>query len=254
MGGSAVLIYGTPSPDLLTPRAANRSFADRLLGRRPQSGPRETPIGGDRVLLEIPSGPLRPLADDFREFVAKAFDEPWPATAAVRDYLAMDVVSIHVRGERNASEAPNWYVQVTFSACAGMADTSAEVAAHWAEIWYQRAGDALASRYFLPFGFTPERTETTGPPKLFLPIGRIGYALFQRADAEAASDPEVRNFQLDWAVLETLEDVDLTRDWQELDEALSDVRAAGVCLCQFCAPALDLSRFDRLSMAKRQAE
>ena len=46
--------------------------------------------------------------------------------------------------------------------------------------------------------------------------------------------------------------VDLTREWQELDEELSDVRAAGVCLCQFCAPGQDLSRFEQLSIAMRQ--
>jgi hypothetical protein len=43
----------------------------------------------------------------------------------------------------------------------------------------------------------------------------------------------------------------MTADWQELDEALQDVCAAGACLCQFCAPGLDLSRFDRLSILKR---
>lgn len=133
-----------------------------------------------------------------------------------------------------------------------MADTSAEVAAHWAEIWYRQARDELASKYFLPFGFTPERVDTTGPAKLFVPLGRLGYALFQ-GDAQAGpADSEGRQFELDASVLETLNGVDLTREWQELDEALSDVRAAGLCLCQLCAPAQDLSRFERLSIAMRQ--
>lgn len=134
MGGSALLIKGMPSADLLTPRAAARSLADRLLGRHPVSGPTETPIGRDRVLLEIPSDPLRPLADDLRTYVDRAFDDPWPSTMYVRDYLAMDVVTTYLRGERSGNEVPSWYIQLTFSACAGMADTSAEVAAHWAEI------------------------------------------------------------------------------------------------------------------------
>lgn len=73
---------------------------------------------------------------------------------AEAQYLAMDVVTINVRGERSGDEVSSWYVQMTFSACAGMADTSAEVAAHWAEIWYRRAGDELASNHFRPFGFT----------------------------------------------------------------------------------------------------
>lgn len=252
MGGCALLIHGTPSADLLTPRAEARSLADRLLGRHPVSGPIEKPIGPDRVLLEIPAKPLRPLADAFLAYVDRAFDHPWPSTKFVRDYLAIDVLTIDVRGERNGNQPPSWYIQLTFSACAGMADTSAEVAAHWAEIWYRRAGAELAAKYFLPFGFTPDAAETTGSAKLFVPLGGMGYAQF-RADEEAGLvDPEIRNFELDWAVLETLSDVDLTREWQELDEALGDVRAAGSCLCQFCAPGQDLSRFEQLSMTKQQ--
>jgi hypothetical protein len=250
MGGSALLIHGTPSADLLTPRAAPRSLTDRLLGRHPVLGPTETPIGRDHMLLEIPSGPLRPLADDFRAFVERAFDDPWPSTENVRDYLAIDVITTYLRGSRTANGVPSWYVQFTFSACAGMADTSADLAAHWAEIWYRRSGDELASKYFRPFGFIPERIE--GPANRFVPLGRMGYAVIH--DGEEA-DPEVpgsRYFALDYAVLETFDGEDLTREWQELDAALSDMRAAGACFCQFCAPALDLSRFEHLSIMKRQ--
>lgn len=215
------------------------------------SGPTETRIGRDQVLLEIPSAPLRPLARDFQAFVERAFDDPWPSTTSVRDYLAIDVITTYVRGSRAAQGARDWYVQFTFSACAGMADTSAEVAAHWAEIWYRRSGDELAAKYFGPFGFTPERVE--GPASRFVPLGRLGYALIHDGEHTDPEDPGSRYFALDSAVLETFdEDDDLTAEWQELDAALSDVRAAGVCLCQFCAPSLDLSRFERLSIMKRQ--
>lgn len=108
MGGSALLIHGTPSANLLTPRDAPRSLADRLLGRHPVSGPTETPIGPNRVLLEVPSDRLRPLADDFRAYVDRAFDDPWPSTVCVQDYLAMDVATTYVRGERSGNEAPSW--------------------------------------------------------------------------------------------------------------------------------------------------
>jgi hypothetical protein len=252
LGGSALLIHGTPSAELLAPRAAARSLADRLRGRHPTSGPTETPIGRDRVLLEIPSDPLRPLADDLRAYVDRAFDDPWPSTICVRDYLAMDVVTTYLRGERSGNEVPRWYIQLTFSACAGMADTSAEVAAHWAEIWYRLQRDELASKYLLPFGFTPDRVDTIGFAKLFVPLGRLGYAQFHSDEDAGPADPEDRNFELDASALESLDGVDLTREWQELDEALSDVRAAGVCLCQFCAPRQDLSRFEQLVIATRQ--
>ena len=132
-----------------------------------------------------------------------------------------------------------------------MADTSAEVAAHWAEIWYRQAGDELASKYFLPFGFTPERVDTTGPAKLFVPLGRLGYAQFH--DDEEAG-PEIRRTATSSSMVRPrdIERSGLDAGWQELDEALSDVRAAGVCLCQFCAPRQDLSRFDQLALTMQQ--
>ena len=117
-------------------------------------------------------------------------------------------------------------------------------------VGYRRTGDELAAKYFRPFGFTPERIE--GPANRFVPLGGLGYALIH--DGEEA-DPEVpgsRYFALDYSVLETFDGEDLTREWEELDTALADVRAAGVCFCQFCAPSLDLSRFAHLSIVKRQ--
>jgi len=255
VGGSAFLIHGTPSADLLTPRAASRSVTDRLLGRHPVAGPTETPVGRDHIMLELRAGPLRPLADHFRGFVTGAFDAPWPSTKNMLDYLAMDVVNTYLRGDRRADSEARWYFQLTFSACAGMADVSAEVATHWAEIWYRTAADELASRYFLPFGFTPQRADATGPLKRFVPLGGLGYGLI-RDDAEA-SDPEAgesRYCEIDYSARETFGDADLAREWRELDEALRDVRAAGACLCQFCAPAQDLSRFDELSIVKRFGE
>jgi hypothetical protein len=112
------------------------------------------------------------------------------------------------------------------------------------------SGDALTAKHFTPFGFTPDRIDTTGPAKLFARLGRLGYALFHSADGADSANPEGRAFELDASILEALGDADLTREWREIDEALSDVRGAGRCLCQLCAPGLDLSRFD-LSLVRR---
>jgi hypothetical protein len=252
LGGSALLIYGVPSANLLTPRPAPRSLTDRMLGRHPVSGPTETPIGRDRVMLEIPSDPLRPLADHFHAFVKGAFDDPWPSTKNILDYLALDVITTYLRGDRSGEGEPSWYFQMMFSACAGMADTSAEVGVHWAEIWYRRSAEELASKYFLPFGFTPQRVNATGPEKRFVPLGEWGYALMRDEEdpTDLDSNNESRYFELDYSARETFAGVDLTPEWQELDEGLSDVRAAGLCLCQLCAPAQDLSRFNQLSIVR----
>ena len=85
-----------------------------------------------------------------------------------------------------------------------------------------------------------------------MPLGDLGYAQFHDGEEATPADPEDRLFELDWSVLETLSEADLTRKGRELDEALSDVRAAGLCLCQFCAPRQNLSRFDQLSLAMQQ--
>jgi hypothetical protein len=251
MGGSALLVHGVPSTELLTPRAAPRSLGDRLLGRHRVAGPTETPIGRDHVMLEIPAEPLRPLADHFRGFVRGAFEVPWPSTNNILDYLAMDVVTTYLRGDRSGDGEPGWYFQLTFSACAGMADVSAELGTHWAHIWYRTSAAELASRYFLPFGFTPQRVDA-GWERRFVPVGEMGYALIR--DGQEAPDPDViesRYFEIDYSAREPFGDADLTREWRELDEALADVRAAGACLCQFCAPGLDLSRFNELSIVRR---
>jgi hypothetical protein len=252
MGGSALLIYGTPSADLLTPRPAPRSLVDRVRGRHPVSGPTETPMGQDRVLLEIACEPLRPLADEFRAFVNAAFEQPWAATQNVREYLGLDVISSYLRGDRIGQQPAEWYFQLTFSACAGMADSSADVAAHWADIWYRRSSSHLADKYFLPFGFTPGRVDLTGHDNLFVPLGAGGYAEFRRGDEAGFDGPnQSRFFSLDASVLEPLEGEDLTAEWRELDDALRDVRAVGACRCQLCAPSLDLARFDSLAIVNR---
>ena len=174
MGGSALLIHGIPSDDLLTPRAAPRSLGDRLFGRHPVAGPTETPIGRDRAMLEIPAGALRPLADHYRAFVKGAFEDPWPSTKNVLDYLAMDVITTYLRGERTGDGAAQWYFQLTFSACAGMADVSAEVATHWAETWYRASADELSSKVLRAVRLHAAAPGRDRPGEAIRAAGRVG--------------------------------------------------------------------------------
>ena len=252
MGGSALIIQGTPSPELLTPRAAPQSFLSKLFGKRANQAPTEHAMGGDHALIEIPSTPLQALADDLRAFIADSCTPPWAATQYIIDYLAdRRTITVYVRGNRKGAAPPEWYVQVSFSAAAGMCDTSAEVAAHWAEMWYQRRGAELASKYFLPFGFTPERVDADPQAAFFVPLGRAGYGLFYDPNDPTLASDDGHPFEIDYAVLEIFADDDLTGDWQELEGALEDLRRARKCWCQFCAPTLDLARFDRLALVQR---
>ena len=254
MGGSALLIYGTPSPELLKPRAAPRSMLSRLFSKPSATEVKEHQLGSSgHALITVPCEPLAALADEFRAFVAQAFPKPWSATEYIKDYLAdRRTITIYLRGDRAGDAPPTWYVQVSFSAAAGMCDTSAEVAAHWADIWYRQRGAELAARHLLPFGFTPDHAD--GPPQTawFVPIGPLGYALFY-ADDDPLAD-EARHFELDHAVVETFEDNDLTTEWREMAEALKDVRTARRCLCQFCAPELDQARFESLAITRNFGE
>src|SRR5688500_5439911 len=137
MAASALLIYGTASEALLQPRPAPRSLLDRLLGRTPTIAPAWFEINRDRRIIDLPCVELQALGGSFRDHVASRFHPKSKATSSVLDYLGIGVTQVLVRGDASGSNPPEWYVQVTFSGCAGMAEVSAELAAHWAELWYR---------------------------------------------------------------------------------------------------------------------
>jgi hypothetical protein len=251
MGGSALLIYGTVSDELLQPRQAPRSLLGRLFGGSGAAAPKWRPLGRDRRMMDLPANDLKALGREFHSFVAARFQPPWKATASVLEYFALDVITVYLRGDQEGEAPPEWYVQLTFSGCAGMADVSSELATHWAERWYEADSERIANTLLRPHGFEPSgRTLGVGSGTLFVPIGAGGYATFSPTPREVDDDAEraeSRYFEVDESVLETLDESELPDAMRKLDEELRPLIPPSVCCCQWCSPTLDVAALDRTS-------
>ena len=232
MGGTGLLIYGTLSSDRLAPRPLPRTLLDRMLGRTREMAPRVTPMG-QRELINLDAPELVPLIARFRAYLARKLSEPTDATRQVLEYLQLDnIPSLYLRGEREVGKEPEWYTQLGFSGCAGMAEVSALVACHWAAAWVGEELQALEREIFVPFGFNPTPGQTFGWPDRFLPVAQFGYLRYVPPDER---DDDGVALEADYAVMEGDE---------EAEAGLADaagrhagVLADGQCRCQLCAPA-----------------
>ena len=253
MGGSALMIYGTISERVLEPRPAPRSFMDRLFGR-PQSAPQWRSLGANRQLITVPVDGLDTLGSEFRDHVVARFEQPWAATKAIIDYLGIDVTTVYLRGDREGDQQPEWYVQLTFSGCAGMADTAAELCAHWAERWVREDRDRITTEILRPIGFEPNgRTVPTGDTMVFVPIGEAGYAIYRPEpdDIEDELDDDTsRYFEVDASAYDHLDQAEVVDAMRRLDEHVRPLIPSGGCCCQWCSPTLDVTAFDRASPFK----
>jgi hypothetical protein len=250
MGGSALLIYGKVDDALLQPRQAPRSMLDRLFGRSRLEAPSWSPIGSDRRMIELPTDGLKALGTRFRDHVARRLEPKWAATAAVLDYLGLGVTDIQVRGDASGSNPPDWYVQLSFSGCAGMAEVSSELAAHWAERWYRAEQADIQAKYFRPYGFEPtSRVEPDRQSSIFVPLGGAGYALYQPTPRDSDEEyVESRHFDIDASALETLDALDegaRADALRKIDEQIPGLLKRSCC-CQWCAPDFDAAAVDRL--------
>jgi hypothetical protein len=248
LGGAALLIYGSVSDDRLHPPAAPRSLVDRLLGRTPAASPAWSSFGHDRRMIDLPAGALAQMGTEFTDYVANHFSQPWKATSAILEYLRLDITSVYVRGEATGSNLPEWYVQVTFSGCAGMSQVSSELAVHWAQRWYAEHQGDLTTKYLEPSGFKPNgRTEAAAPAPVFVPLGAAGYARFDPVPRPVDEEiVESRFFEIDAAATETLDDAEKAKVMQMLDEKLPPMLPSGSCCCQLCAPDFNAAACDRL--------
>jgi hypothetical protein len=243
MGGTAFLIPGKLAEHHWQPTPEKRSFLDRVTGRRGFTKPRVTELGPGTRLIELPPGPLVGLEADFRGFLARRLVEPWEASQLVLDYLDDGVVTVFLRGEQSPERTePHYYVQVTFSGCAGMAEVCAEVAWHWAALWYQDGYERLADRFFEPFGFVPSYPEAQGLlANPFLPLGRLGYGMYVGGlpgtpDEEAPS----RLFELDAWMMESLDATEDLSIIRQLDTRFGPLMADARCRCQLCLPEFEV--------------
>lgn len=229
MGGTAILIHGDIHPRRLE---QPRGFISRLLGR-PETR-KELPEG----FVDLPSKDLRILADDFAAFLKARLPKPTASTQVVLDYLDTAKPNVYLRGDQDAQETRTWYVQLGFSGCAGMAEASAQVAAHWAMLWYAGERPRIDSQLLSPAGFTAASVELIAEPAAFLPVGSGGYASYPVSPAQPETGGE---FEIDAAAAESDEaEAERVQGWLA-SNGVAMVRQNG-CHCQLCAPGFDPAR------------
>ncbi len=232
MGGTALLIHGSLAPERLAPRPVPRTLFDRLLGRTREIAPKVTPRGRGSELLELDAAELAPLISRFRGYLAGVLAEPNEASGQVLEYLEIKgIPSLYLRGGREAGREVDWYTQLSFSGCAGMAEVSALVAAHWAAKWAQQELPALDREVFAPFGFIPAPGQTLGWGDRFLPVAPLGYLRYVPADER---DDDGLVFEVDYAVEEAIEDA--AERVADASARHAGLMADGPCRCQLCAP------------------
>lgn len=240
MGGTAFLMYGDLDIDVFSAIPVRTGFFNRLLGRKHGDLIKSLTVGRPGTLVDLPSDSLAGIPAAFRDFLHERFSSPKPRDSAVlNDYFLQDVISVFLRGERQSEKTTQYYVQIGFSGCAGLAETSAELGAHWAEIWYQERSEFLMRRFFDPIGFTPTTEESTyRRGQLFAPAGDHGYALFITAvgtggpyGAEDLYPP----FEIDAAIEEQIGQEKTGELLAQIKSEYMPLLADGKCRCGMCA-------------------
>lgn len=238
MGGHAYVIPGRLAPERLAEaqrpaEPAAVPFWRRLIGSSTLAESRAVDLpNGDR-LVTIPPAPLDTvLIRDLRGWLDSQILQPSRGTAVVLEYLSDIAPAVYVRGlQRVGTDAPEYYVQVTFSGCAGEAEVSARVASHWTAAWYAKEYDRITAEHLTPYGFLPasQRSEDD-EPMVFLPAGELGYLEYippaMREEGQSA-------FDLDNGIVEANEGNPLLT---RLDDVFSGFVRDAACRCQLCDP------------------
>jgi hypothetical protein len=234
MGGSAFVLYGTVDESVLDPAPVKKTFFDRLLGRQRFEGPRETSHGNTKT-IDLPLGRLGDLKSFFMKYLKNHLIPISEASKNILEYLDLDVMRINFRGHKRAQdEKMEWSIQVTFSGCAGMAETSASLSAHWVRLWYLKNRSELQKEIFSGSGFSPCAPEDD-ESEVFLPLPQGGYARYYEDPQEMyVKDEELAfHFEIDDSFLEAQADGGVELMNQIESEYLS-VMADGRCRCQLC--------------------
>jgi hypothetical protein len=243
MGGSAYLIWGSLTDERIRDLSKPRGILGRLFRRDAGAGPKWAQFMLDKEIADLPPDDLRDLGPAFRSYLGERLDPPWPATTAVLEYLDIGTVSVYLRGERShGSSSADWYVQLTFSGCAGQAEISAEVATHWAAIWYQERSRHIIAQHLMPFGFIPGSQRDEGEDRpCFVPINDLGYGKYVGTQfmEEWGELTGSRMFETDASVSELLEPQGRLPEQRRLDETLGPLMEDGRCRCQMCMPEFD---------------
>ena len=235
MGGSAYVIYGTVDESVLKPTPVQKTLLDRILDRQRFEGPKET-YHRHMKTIDLPSEILEDLKHSFKKYLKSNLLPVSEASRNILEYLELDVIRINFRGQKRAqNESTEWCVQITFSGCAGMAETSASLAAHWAELWYLKNRTELQKEIFSLSGFYSSEPEDDTETDTFLPLPEGGYAKYFAEPQEMYINGEELSFhfEIDDSFLEAQADGGLELMVKIESEYLT-VMANGKCRCQLC--------------------
>ncbi|MDH5637395.1 MAG: hypothetical protein OEZ04_02780 [Nitrospinota bacterium] len=248
MGGAAYLIDVTPDHERLVRPSLERelnkkpSFFGRLFGAR---------NAGFAGFVDLPAEELgADILSDFYGWAKAEVKSPSTATTAfLKDYLEPIRADVYLRGERQDPSRlegfSKWYIQVTFSGCAGLGEVSSMLASHWVEIWYRRNFDRINIEILKPRHLTPGVSEAESAGYgAFFDFAERGPALYYPIGTETEfflGDREINvNFELDAALEESIqEEGDLKKFHQQVQYIQANLPPElenGQCLCQMCRP------------------
>jgi len=226
-----------------------------LIEQRDRGGFEELPV--DRRLQKA-------LRASFARFLDEEIPEPWVATRILRkNYLRPISFAIYLRGQRDKPNQPYYhYVQLSFSGCAGMADTSSALAAHWAEVWCKKRTEFIETELLRPYQLEPTENPALvlEPEETFIPAGEYGYASFvpakYRAKQDADDERPVCFFMVDacwheahYAGLGDGANIDFEFDVvNTLNREYAELMSDGRCRCQLCMPEFDATRLDQFKV------
>ncbi len=217
MGGSAFVIYGKYSGGEET----KKGFLSKLFRREDPKKSREKGISKE-------------LKADFVDYIdAKLENEK--SIAVIKEYLKMQgIFECYIR-EYNGSDC----IDITFSGCAGMAQVSSEVCAHWTKFWYQEKNSKI-EEILKKYDFEINgKTENFSENEVFVPAGAAGYAvLIVNEGSEKELLPpnifQATYFEVDEAYMEGADE----KEFVELNERLNLEYSGAVkdrkCMCGFC--------------------
>jgi hypothetical protein len=250
MGGSAFVLECQVARELYEERPLPRTLIDKLLFRTRRAGVRRMSFGDATHLEFVLPQALAALPSMARAWMrAHIPSDDASARVILDEYLSVPVADVYLRGqERDGTTRTS--VELIFSGCAGLAETSAAVVVHWCERWW-REDRAAIERACAGSGVTLVdvfRFDGETSP-IFFPLKQGGYALFTDAAAVPPSPglppPEgLPWLEVDEALNEQRADVDdvLPALKSLAEETFTDRR----CRCVMCDPSF--RRTDALSL------
>jgi hypothetical protein len=235
MGGSAFLLYGNIDSSLLGKKELKQNIIQKIFGIKRYACPTEIIINDKLTLVEIKNHTLDVLINEFKKYLLKTIPRPNSASEQFIDYLNIKTMSIRLRGNKS-TEKTEWYVEFSFSGCAGMGQTSAELGSHWVEIWLNNERDFI-SDVLDKNGFKIDGKKDESAGYRFIPFKQYGYArILTKEEIYEDGDYEGSKYlTFDQAYIESSSDDELSK-MKKLDHKYQNHINANKCYCQLCEP------------------